>query len=171
MLEEIKKHLAGYEIEPITKLNFTQVFEVYDTNQDFFQLVQGKRATIEISTHDINALPPNCDIGQKIYVGIWKDGQVAAVLDVIERFPEPTSFWIGLLLVHGEMHGRQIGSTIVDAVLNAAKISGYKTAQLGVIEHSVKGIAFWHSHGFVTSRQSGNIVVMAKCILPYKTQI
>jgi len=169
MVEEIKNHLDGYEIEPITKQNFRQIFEVYDTNQDFFHLVQGEKATIESSINDMVAVPPNCDIEQKIYISIWKNDKVIGILDVIEGFPDPTSFWIGLLLIHGEMHGKKIGSRIVDAVLNAAKVTGYKTSQLGVIENNTKGIAFWQNCGFNISCYSENVIVMTKHIYPQET--
>ena len=62
MLEEIQKRLSDYKITSIKKDNFEQAFEVYDTNQDFFLLTQGSKATIENSANDIDALPPNCDI-------------------------------------------------------------------------------------------------------------
>ena len=165
MLNEIKKDLIGYEIATITKQNFEQIFEVYDTNQDFFLLVQGKKATIESSIGDVDALPLNCNIDQKVYISIWQDYKVVGILDLIKEYPEQTSFWIGLLLIHGSLHGEKIGNRIVDAVLNAAKIAGYKSAQLGVIESNIKGIAFWQKHGFDIFRHSANIVVMAKRIL------
>jgi len=165
MLDEIRKQLAEYEIAIITKQNFEQVFNVYNANQDFFMLVKGEKATIESSISDISALPPNCTIEQKIYISIWKNGKVVGILDLIEGYPDKTSIWIGLLLVHGNIHGRGIGSKIVCAVLNSAKMSGYKSAQLGVIENNAKGIDFWQKHGFSIFRHSGNVVIMARSIV------
>lgn len=115
--------------------------------------------------YDIDEIPPNCVIEQKIYISIWENGKVIGVLDLIEGFPEQTSCWIGLLLVHGDLQGKKIGSNIVHAILNAANASGYKSIQLGVIENNVKGIDFWQKHGFTIFRHSGSIVVMKKCIL------
>jgi len=163
-LNKIKGWLDGYEVMPITKQNFGQAFEVYNTNQDFFILTQNKEATIESSIIDIDAIPPNCTMEQKIYVGIWQGGKITAVLDLIENFPEQGSFWIGLLLVHGSLHGKKIGSNIVNAVLNAAMSAGYKSVQLGVIENNAKGISFWQRHGFEIIRRSGNILIMASQI-------
>ena len=165
MLDEIKNQLIEYEVVEITNQNFEQVFEVYDTNQDFFMLTQGKKTTIGSSINDINALPPNCGIDQKIYISLWENGGVVGILDLTKEYPEQTSFWIGLLLIHGNLHGKKIASRVVNAVLNAAKVLGYKSAQLGVIENNTKGINFWKKHGFDIFRHSGNIVVMARCIV------
>ena len=162
MLDEIRKQLAEYEVAAITEQNFEQIFEVYNTNQDFFLLTQGKEATIESSHSDMMAVPPHCDIQQKVYIGIWKDGQAVGVLDLITGYPERTCFWIGLLLVHGRLHGKKTGSRFVEAVLDAAWEAGYESAQLGVIESNTKAIKFWRKHGFDVLRHSGNIVVMAR---------
>lgn len=165
MIEEMKKQLSEYEIIPITIQNFKQVFQVYDTNQDFFLLTEGKKTTVKKSINDINALPPNTDISQKTYVSIWKDDKVVAVLDLIEGYPWKTSVWLGLLLVHGSLHSRKIGSSILNAVLTSAKKAGYKSIQLGVFENNVRGLAFWQRHGFNVFRQSQNVVIMGRRIV------
>jgi len=162
MLDELKKQLSDCEITTISKHNFEQVFEVYDTNQEFFLLTQDRKATLDSSINDIDAVPPNCGAEQKVYVSIWKSGKIVGVMDLIEGYPEETAFWIGLLLIHGDMQGKSIGSKIVRAVLNAAEASGYESAQLGVIENNAKAISFWQKHGFNVLRYSGNIVVMAR---------
>jgi len=165
MLSEIKGQLDEYEIANITSENFEQIFNVYDTNQDFFVLTQGEKATIKSSIGDIEALPPNCAFDQKVYIGIWKNGEAVGVLDLIENYPKQSDFWIGLLLVHGNLHGSGLGGKIVNSVLNAAKQVGYKTAQLGVVDNNVKAINFWQRHGFTTLRHNGDILVMEKSVI------
>jgi ribosomal protein S18 acetylase RimI-like enzyme len=165
MLDEIIKQLHEYEIATITRQNFENIFEIYDTNQDFFMLVQNKKATIESSIHDVDALPPRCGVNQKIYISIWEDSNVIGVLDLITGYPGQTDFWIGLLLVHGNRQGEKIGSKIINAVLKAAKAMGYKSAQLGVIENNVKSVSFWQKHGFGIFGHKQNIVVMTRDIM------
>jgi ribosomal protein S18 acetylase RimI-like enzyme len=165
MVDELKKALSKYTIEAITKQNFREVFEVYDTNQEFFLLTQGKKATIESSITDIVAMPPNFDVKQKIYISIWIDDKAVGVLDLLKGFPEQSCIWIGLLLIRGELQCRKIGSSVVNAVLSAAKIEGYTSVQIGVIENNIKGIAFWEKHGFKHIRTKENIIVMEKRVV------
>ena len=165
MLSHIKSHLAAYKVKPITPQLFPQVYTVYASNQDFFTLTQGKHTTLEKSTHDITALPPGCTQAQKIYIGLWQAEKPVAVVDIIQGFPDAYCFWIGLLLIHGQYQGQKIGSQIVDAILCAARMAGYKTAQLGVVDGNIKGIAFWAKHGFLVARQKDGIVVMTRPIL------
>jgi len=162
---ELKNNLIDFEILAVTNQNFNQIFEVYETNQDFFMLTNGRKTTIESSINDINALPPNCNIEQKIYVSVWEKDTIVGVLDLIEQYPEKSCFWIGLLLVHGNLHGKKIGSRIVHAIITAAKAAGYKSAQLGVIENNINGINFWYKHGFEIFKQSENTIVMRRQII------
>jgi ribosomal protein S18 acetylase RimI-like enzyme len=164
MLDELKKQLVGYEIATITRQSFGHVFEIYDTNQDFFLLTQGKKATIESSINDIDSIPPNIGIEQKIFVSIWADGKAIGILDLLKDYPEQNYLWIGLLLIHGDMCNKKIGSKIVAAILNASRIEGFKFVQLGVMENNVRGMAFWKKCGFAKVRTKENIIVMERSI-------
>jgi len=165
MLDKFKMQLTGYELRKIERPDFGQVFDVYSSNQDFFLLTDGKPTTIETSINDTEAVPPGCDINQKLYIGMWKGDKPIAVLDLIIGYPTPTHIYIGLLLIHGDFHGKKIGSEILRAILYASKIAGYEAIQLGVIDSNTKGIKFWHSHGFEIIRTAGNVVVMERPIL------
>lgn len=156
MIDEIKRQLSKYEIIRITESNFEQVMEVYNTNQKFFIITDGKETTSENSIKDISAIPPDFDIANKIYISIWEKDKIIGVLDLLKGYPEQNCAWIGLLLIHGELHGKRIGSNIVAAVLEAAKNTGYETVQLGVIENNLQGLKFWDKHGFKRIRESKN---------------
>ncbi len=162
LIGEIQKQLGGYLLETISKHNFERFFEVYDSNQAYFLLTQGRMATRDNSMGDMDALPPGCDIGQKIYVGIWRKRKPVGVLDLIEGYPAPQCLWLGLLLVHGSLHGTGLGSAAIAAVLAAAAAAGYKTVQLGVAKNNTRALRFWQRHGFGTLRQSGDVVVLEK---------
>ena len=160
---ELKKQLSEYEIKPITKSNFGKVFyEVYNTNQDYSILTEGKESTIETSIKDIDEVPPGFDIKQKIFVGIWENDKVIGVLDLIKGYPSENCLWIGLLMINGEMHCKKIGSKIVTAIQKASTIVGYTSIQIAVHENNANGMAFWRKHGFEKIRTKGNRIVMER---------
>ena len=165
MIGTLKKELPEYNIEPITEQSFSHAFTVYDTNQTFFLLTQGKEATIESSAEDITAAPPNFDISNKLYLGIWRNDDIIGILDLLKGYPNEDCIWVGLLLIHSNFHNKKIGSTIVDAVLKSAELERYKSVQLGVFGANTKGLSFWEKHGFSSIRTTkDNIIVMEKCI-------
>lgn len=165
MIEEICHQLTAYEVTAVTRQNCDQVFEIYDTNQDFFVLSNGSAATLESSMQDVDRIPPGFDINKKALLCIWREGKAVGILDLLQGYPNHSCIWIGLLLIHGALHGNGIGQDIVTAVLNASKIEGYKSVQLGVIEHNLEGMAFWQRQGFVRVRNKDNIIVMEKLII------
>jgi len=164
MLIPLQKYLNNYEIKSVTPETFPQIFSVYESNQAFFMLVNGKKATPENSIGDITAIPPNCTTAQKLFVGIWRDDEPIAVLDVITDFPDKQSIWIGLLLIHGDLHGKHIGKKITDALYTSVHDCGYQSIKLGVVENNEKAIAFWTKQGFEYSKKSENIIIMNKLI-------
>ena len=149
MLNELQQILAGYEILPITKENHIGVWSIYETNQDFFMLTEGKEATPTGIIESITAVPDGFGMEDKNFVGLWKDDKPIAVLDFLVGYPNSDCVWVGLLLVHGSLKGKSIGTEIMNAVIAATQTVGIKNIMLGVIATNTRGIDFWRKLGFV----------------------
>jgi len=149
MLNELQRYLSEYEIIPITEDNYYDAVDVYESNQDFFLLTEGKKASISGMLENINAIPNGFDIKNKYHVGLQQNGSVVAVIDFLVGYPACDCVWVGLLLVHGEFKGKSMGSCIVKALLSAARDTGCKEAKLGVIDKNTRGVNFWEKNGFV----------------------
>jgi len=70
MLKELQKQLQSYVVEAITETNFPLAMAVYEANQGFFRLTEGKETTMEESRRDIHALPPGLHSEDKLYAGV-----------------------------------------------------------------------------------------------------
>jgi len=147
-INQLIKNLNGYEIEPITRDNYVEVGEVFTTNPEFCLLSEGKKGGAENVLQEIDEGPSGFNLDNKFFVSLRKDGRIIGILDLLKGFPAPDCMWIGLLMVHGDMHDRSIGSKIVKGVLKAARDSGHRRVQLGVIEANVKALKFWQKMGF-----------------------
>jgi len=163
MLNEFRKFMDGYEVIPITIDNCSDAEAVYNSNQDFFLQVEGKEATKTGIIESVTAVPDGFDLKGKYFIGIWKNGAMVAVLDFLAGYPVSDCIWIGLLLVHGDLKGQSIGSTITTAIFNAAKSVGYTEIKLGVIDRNLKGIKFWLNMGFVQIGTSSTTLRGAPC--------
>jgi len=149
MLNELQHILDGYEILPITKENHMGVMPIYETNQDFFILTEGKEATPTGIIESIIAVPDGFGMEGKNFVGLWKDGKPVAALDLFVGYPNSDCVWVGILLVHGSLKGKSIGTKIMNAIFTATKTAGMKDIMLGVIATNTRGIDFWRKIGFV----------------------
>ena len=143
-----------YTIIPITAQTCEQVMEVFDSNREFFMLTEGEPATLASCRASASAVPPGFDVANKHFISFWEGKKCVAVLDFLAGYPGPDSLYLGLLLVHGDLHGAGVGQSIVNALLAAAKKDDFAQVQLAVIESNAKAIAFWEKLGFVQTGTS-----------------
>ena len=146
--------VSGLEIRPATKANCGQVMDVYDSNRDFSMLTEGRPATFDGCLANIDAIPPGFDPQNKHCISFWENEKCIAMLDFLVGHPSPDCLYIGLLLVHGSLHGKGIGGRIVRSLLNAAECHGLKTARIAVCVANTSGAAFWDRLGFVKTGES-----------------
>ncbi len=173
MLDDLKKHLNEYEVKTITTANCENIMDIIDTNQSYFILTDDVPADINNCKEMTVAVPPSLSLKDKYFISFWKNNQAIAVLDFYTGFPNKNCIWIGLLLVHGNLHGKYIGSKIVEAILNTSQFLGYEAVQLGVVDNNLSALKFWEKIGFSKVRESKvnregkpdwNIIVMEKRI-------
>jgi len=145
---------TGYELRPITKENVRYCMEVYDSNQDFFILTEGKPATLQSCMANINAMPPGFSKWNKFYVSFWEDNNCVAVMDFLKGYPDRECLYLGLLLVHKHWQGKGVGKRIVNAVLGVAGREGMTRARIAVCDKNTVGIKFWSGLGFAETGRS-----------------
>ena len=163
MFCELRQFMDKYDLIPITVENYPDIETVYASNQDFFLLTEGQHYTKPGIVESITAVPEGFSLNDKIFVGIWRDGEAIAVLDILSGYPAAGCIWIGLLLVHGGIQGKSVGTIISTAIFSAAKSARYTEVKLGVIDTNVKGIAFWKKMGFVQVGVSSTTIGGRQC--------
>ena len=164
MFDILQKTLTGYEIIPIGPDNYADAWDVYATNHDFFMLTGDKPASKEGILASLHQVPNGFDLSGKCFVMLKQNGRVVAVTDLFAGYPTGDCLWLGLLLIHGDMQGRSVGSTIVKGIIDAGHTCGFTSIKLGVIDANAKAAQFWQSLGFVQTGTSGNILVFSRSI-------
>lgn len=153
MLTELMKLLKGYDVVSVTKENYTDLADVYLTNQDFFLIEEGltkegqPACTEDIWTLAVNK-PADLDPKDKFCVGIWKDKKPVAILDYLVGSP-PNVAYLSLLIVHRDYKRQSIGTEVTKAFIDAARLCGYGKVMLGVDENNKVAVTFWEKFGFV----------------------
>ena len=146
--------LTSYTIAPITKANYENFANLYLSNREFFVATQASLPRLDDILANATAVPPKYDIRGKHYLGILEEDNPIALLDVLVGYPSHETVYIGLLLIHGKKQGNAVGTTIVDAICEAAQKIDCTQIELGVISSNIKAISFWTKQGFV---QTGTI--------------
>lgn len=173
VIEELKKRIEGYDIKPITEENYMEVMGVYESNQEYSKLSEGREVEPEDCLSCIREIPPGFDLSSKFFVGLWENNKAAAVLDFLIGYPNKENVWIGLLMIHGDMQGKSLGRKIASAVFEATENMGFSSVQLGVLDNNIKALSFWEGLGYKrirerkTVREDGfdwNVIIMEKQI-------
>jgi len=148
MINALRSLFNEYEIKSINAQNFHEVWGVYESNHKFFVATSGSEATVERGLKDLENIPPNFDIEKRISWGFFEDGKPMAFLAALDGFPDVNCFYIGLLLVNQNLQKKGVGSKIIKALVEAAKVNGYTSLQLGVLGINKTAVEFWEKQGF-----------------------
>ncbi len=154
IINELREKLKEYRIIPITEDNLEEAFQLMHCNTYFYSRTQFHELTLEECREDMTALPPNTDMKQKYYLGIYEGDQMIAVLDYIEGYPEKEVAFIGLFILNHEIHGRGLGRHLISTFIEAARDNRFTEIKLGCYETNEIGYSFWSRMGFVKERET-----------------
>lgn len=115
---------------------------------------------------DMRALPPGKGLEDKYYLGFWSGGGLVAVMDLILRYPDEKTAFIGFFMMNAAMQGRGIGTKIVDEACACLKRE-FSFIRLGYVKGNCQSKAFWTKNrfrptGVTTKTEDYEIVVMQR---------
>ena len=153
----VKVNLQGYKLIPITRENYLGVWEVYESNPEYFRATKGRVATPDDILDTFERIVEGYNPEKQYFVGLWQRGRPAAVLELLPDFPEEGVLWFSELIVRGDLQGRGVGPgvRIVRAVIASA--ANFKTIRLGTYAHLVP---YWERHGFTQIPSEGGYIEM-----------
>ena len=136
-----------FHVRELTDMDVEIVLELCRKNKIFYQYHPPfvTRASI---LSDMKALPPGKSYADKLYVGFFEDGRLAAVMDLILNYPEEHIAHIGLFMVDVEKQGLGVGSQIVGDTIAYLREEGFMKFRLGVDKGNPQSLAFWKKNGF-----------------------
>ncbi|MBP3701622.1 MAG: GNAT family N-acetyltransferase [Lachnospiraceae bacterium] len=131
-----------------TKEDITLAYELYRSNTAYFQLVSGKSPTRQDVMDDRDACPPGVFPTQKKYGMYLLDGIPVAIVDVLEGFPDPEVYYIGLFLIDGKHHREGLGRALYEQMEAEARVQGFRRMRLGVVDTNHRARSFWQAMDF-----------------------
>ena len=94
-------------------------------------------------------LPPGMDRSAKTVLGVYAEGVLVGVIDLVDGFPTGNTAMLGLLLIAGTHRRRGLGARSVGAVRELVATWGTcDRIRLAVVRDNVAGLAFWSAMGF-----------------------
>ena len=125
-----------------------QVLTLYQRNTFYNSVALEAPPTLESCQEDLAALPPGREPRHKLFLGLFQGEVLAAVLDLVEGYPDEGALYIGLLELAVEFHRQGLGTRLVRALKTAAGEAGFSALRLGCYDRNAPGMAFWNAMGF-----------------------
>lgn len=135
-----------YHVKELTECDIEDVFSLCVKNPQYYEYCPPavSRESIEA---DMKALPPDMTYKDKHYVGFYDNDILVAVMDLIERFPNNDTSFIGFFMMNADLQGKEIGTQIIREVVEALK-KEFLYIRLGYVKGNLQAEAFWLKNGF-----------------------
>lgn len=141
----IEKLSSKYQVRHLEKCDAQTVLDLYESNPLYFECPPPP--TIQSVEYYMRALPDGKSIADKHFVGFFDGNNLVAVLDLIEKYPDKQTVFIGLFMVAAAYQGRGVGSKIVSSCFKQLAAEGYTHVRLGYVKTNPQAKSFWQKLG------------------------
>lgn len=138
----------GFVLRLLTRDDLPAMLRLCRGNLQYFQHM-GQPLTLEGLERDLTALPPGKTLQNKHFEGIWQDGQLVALQDWIEGYPQSDTAYIGWFILDADRQGRGMGSALVQWLLERIRTLGFARVRLACVKGNEQGQRFWQKNGFL----------------------
>ena len=112
------QHLSTqYEAKLLTHQNIDEIYELCLGNPLYYDYCPPIITKKQILA-DMKALPPYKTYEDKYYIGFYQNNQLIAVLDLILKYPDSNTAFIGFFMMHSKQQGKGKGSSLIEEICN-----------------------------------------------------
>lgn len=157
---------SEYEVRKLTEDDVDIVYQLSLGNPMYFEYCP-PAVTKESIIQDMSALPPRTTKKEKYYVGYFEQNHLVAVADLIVKYPNEQTAFVGFFMMAIEYQKKGIGSKLVKELEEFFRKNGYRYIRLGFVKGNPQSEAFWKKNGFIPTgieavQECYTVVVMQK---------
>jgi GNAT superfamily N-acetyltransferase len=138
----------NYEIRLLGARNEAELQDLCERCHEFALLTEGQLPGPKAGFDILNDLPPGKEMEDKRVLGVYDEGLLAAVVEMVKDYKTVGEWIIGLLLIDPEKRGNGLGSAIHDYIIEYVSQNGGSLLRIGVIEENIRGMNFWKRMGY-----------------------
>lgn len=164
---ELQKFSERYQVRRMQDADAEEILALCMQNTQYYQYC-GKQPSRELILNDLHITPPGIGPSDKYYTGFYSETGLAAVLDLIDGYPDQNACWIGFFMMNKRLQGRQLGTEIIQHLCGYLREAGYTMLRLGIDKDNPQSTHFWKKNGFRVVREvkqdEGTILVAEKAL-------
>ena len=149
---DITKLSSCYDVRRMEDSDAEAILRLCQGNTQFYKYCEAE-PTLEQVLNDLHITPPGTDAACKYYVGFYQDRELAAVMDLIDGYPEEDIGYIGFFMMNMKYQGKQIGTSIISETAAYLKAAGKTAIRLGIDKENPQSTHFWKKNGFHIIRE------------------
>ena len=144
---DISKLSKRYSVSILEEADIEMLVEICKQNTFFYEYTEA-RPTKENILDDMKATPPGIDMQDKYYFGFFDGRELVAIMDLIDWYPKAEIAYIGFFMMNPQYQGKQIGTAIIDEVIDYLLSTGKTSVRLAIDKGNPQSTHFWKKNGF-----------------------
>ena len=144
---EIRELSGIYEVKAAREEDVPDILRLCMGNPVYYRYCP-PQVSEENIREDMVKLPPNKGREDKLYLCLWDKEKLVAVMDLILKYPDGETAFIGFFMMDKDYQGKGTGSRIVGDVLRCLTRE-FSKVRLGYVKGNEQSRCFWEKNGFV----------------------
>lgn len=147
-MELCVEHIApGWQTRLFTEADIPAILKLCRGNPAYYRHM-GMEPTAGNLREVFTALPPGKGLEDKYFLGFFRGGDLAALLDLVAAYPDKETAFIGWFMVEKSLQGAGVGTGLVTDLLAFLAEAGFRRVRLGYVIGNRESEAFWRKNGF-----------------------
>lgn len=101
-----------FRLVPLGEEDLPRLTDLCAASAAFFDLIAAPGSAAERAIEILGPLPASVARGTKHVLGVARDGDLVAVVELVEDYPAAAEWFLGLLLVHPDARRSGLGSAV-----------------------------------------------------------
>lgn len=145
--------IGDVEVVRLGAVDLSRVAHLCAACTEFFELVEGSPGGESTAAEILAPLPPEYAAGTRHLFGLAKGDELVGLVDLLEGYPSPQDWYIGLLLLLPESRRRGLGARFCTEILRWIRTRGGAAVRLVVQHQNPRARVFWERMGFSVERE------------------
>ena len=152
-----------FQVRYIEEYDIQKVYSLCKGNPMYYRYCP-PNVTVQGIKNDMVSLPKNKKPEDKYYIGFYHDNELFAVMDLISKYPDEETAFIGFFMMNQEHQGKGEGTNIITDICRYLKNIGFLRIKLGYAKGNPQSEMFWIKNHFIKTgietQADGYVVVL-----------
>lgn len=168
LIFDIENLSLDYTVKKFTEEDLPEIYSLCKKNQTYYKYMNMK-PNYENLKEVITDLPINKTMEDKFFVGLYKENCLIAILDLILKYPDTDTAFIGWFMLNKDFQRKGIASKIITDLFLYLKECGFLNVRLGYIKENNESKRFWIRNGLIPTgleiqEENYKIIVMERVL-------